>query len=59
MTKHLVGEKWVWKKGVSFFGQMARLLLKRLSKMNKVKAHQLRTYEDAKLVEELTTHRVS
>ena len=35
------------------------LLLKRLSKMNKVKAHTLRKYEEAKLVEELTTHRVS
>ena len=27
--------------------------------MNKVKAHTLRKYEEAKLVEELTTHRVS
>jgi hypothetical protein len=35
------------------------LLLKRLSKMNKVKAHTLRKYEEAKLVEELTQHRVS
>merc|ERR1712241_590681 len=31
--------------------------LKRLSKMNKVKAHSLRKYEEAKLVEELTQHR--
>ena len=37
----------------------SRLLLKRLSKMNKVKAHTLRKYEEAKLVEELTMHRVS
>ena len=35
------------------------LLLKRLSKMNRVKAHALRKFEEAKLVEELTLHRVS
>ena len=40
-------------------GGAFQLLLKRLRKMNKVKAHQLRQFEEAKLVEELTVHRVS
>ena len=38
---------------------IGRLLLKRLSKMNRVKAHALRKFEEAKLHEELTVHRVS
>ena len=38
---------------------IGRLLLKRLSKMNRVKAHALRKFEEAKLREELTIHRVS